>query len=158
MLNKNFYGAIKICNFVKKNDTSLMAKFRLGEIYYNLGDLDKSEATFQQFNNAPLHLKNDSLFYLAMISSQKGERDKTLRKIEEIKLIAPEEFIANDYLYLASAFMGLGMKELGYEYLRSFFNRLRTKKMRFIYLKYIDIDRNFDYFRGEEEFKKIIKN
>ncbi|MBA7644190.1 hypothetical protein ES703_51927 [subsurface metagenome] len=158
MLNKNFYKAIKICNFVKENDTSLMAKFRLGEIYYNLGDLDKSEAIFQQFNNAPLHLKNDSLFYLAMISSQKGERDKTLRKIEEIKLMAPEEFIANDYLYLASAYMGLGMKELGYEYLRSFFNRLRTKKMQFIYLKYIDTDRNFDYFRGEEEFKKIIKN
>ncbi len=158
MLNKNFYGAIKICNFVKKNDTSLMAKFRLGEIYYNLGDLGKSEAIFQQFNNAPLHLKNDSLFYLAMISSQNGERDKTLRKIEEIKLIVPEEFIANDYLYLASAYMGLGMKELGYEYLRSFFNRSRSKKMRFIYLKYIDIDRNFDYFKGEEEFKKIIKN
>jgi TolB-like protein len=158
MLNKEFYEAIQVCNFVEKRDSSLMTKFRLGEIYYYLGDLDKSEAIFQQFNNAPLHLKNDSLLYLAMICSQKGEKDKTLRKIEEIKLIAPKEFIVNDYLYLASAYVGLGMKELGYECLRSFFNRLSSKKMRFIYLEYIDADKNFDYFREEEEFKKIIKN
>jgi hypothetical protein len=93
-----------------------------------------------------------------MICSQKGEKDKTLRKIEEIKLIAPKEFIVNNYLYLASAYVGLGMKELGYECLRSFFNRSSSKKMRFIYLEYIDADKNFDYFREEEEFKKIIKN
>ena len=158
MLNKNFYEAIKICSFVEKNDFSLMAKFRLGEIYYYLGDLDKSEAIFQQYNNAPLHLKNDSLLHLAMISSQKAEREKALRIIDDISLISPKKFIANDYFKLASVYMGLGMKELGYECLRSFFNRLRSKKMRFIYLKYIDVDRNFDEVIDEEEFIKIIKS
>jgi len=53
--------------------------------------------------------------------------------------------------------MGLGKKELGYEYLESFFNDPITQKDRFIYHKYIDLDKNFDSVREEEKFKKTIK-
>ncbi len=158
MLNKEFYKAIEICNIVEKHDSSLMAKFRLGEIYYYLGDLGSSKAIFQEFNVAPLDIKIGSLFHLAMIASQKREREKALRIIDDINLLNPKEIGISDYLYLASIHMSLGIKESGYNYLESFFNKPMTKKMRFVYRKYIDIDRNFNEVREEEEFLKIIKN
>ncbi len=158
MLNKEFYRALEICNIFEKHDSSLMAKFRLGEIYYYLGDLDSSKAIFQQFDTAALDLKIGSLFHLGMIYSQKGEREEALRIIDDINLISPQEFVISDYLHLASVYMGLEMKKSGYNSLESFFNKLMTKKMRFVYLKYIDIDRNFNGAREEEEFKKIMKN
>jgi TPR repeat protein len=158
MLNKEFHEAIDICNTVEKHDYSMMAKFRLGEIYYYLGDLETSKAIFQQFNIAPLDLKIASLFHLGMIHSQRGEEEKALKIIDDIGLISPQEFVISDHLNMASIYMSLGIKELGYNYLESFFNKLMTKKMRFVWLKYIDIDRNFDRIREEEEFIKIIKN
>ena len=54
--------------------------------------------------------------------------------------------------------MGLEMKKSGYNSLESFFNKLMNKKMRFVFLKYIDIDKNYNRVREEEEFMKIIKN
>ncbi len=158
MLNKEFYRALEICNIVEKQDYSLMAKFRLGEIYYYLGDLETSKAIFQQFNLAPLDLQIASMLYLGMIHSQRGEKEKALRIIDDISLISPKEFVLYDHLKLASIYMGLGMKESGYKNLKTFFNMAMNKKMGYAYLKYIDFDRNFDNIREEEEFIKIIKN
>jgi tetratricopeptide (TPR) repeat protein len=157
MLNKEFYRALEICNIIEKQDYSLMAKFRLGEIYYYLGDLETSKAIFQQFDVAPLDLKIASLFHLGMIHSQRGEKEKALRIIDNINLLSPQDFVISDYLNLASMYMSLGIKKSGYNYLESFFNKLTTKKMRFVYLKYLDIDRNFDKIKEEEEFIRITK-
>jgi tetratricopeptide (TPR) repeat protein len=158
MLNKEFNKAIEVCNIVEKQDYSLMAKFRLGEIYYYLGDLDSSKAIFQQFNLTSLDIKIDSLFHLGMIHSQRGEGEKALEIIDDISLISPQEFVLYDYFRLASIYMGLGMKKSGYNSLESFFNKLMSKKMRFVWLKYIYIDRNFNGIREEDELLKIIKN
>jgi len=155
MLNKEFREAINVCNIIEKLDCSFMAKFRLGEIYYCLGHLDESKAVFQQFDIAPLDLKIASSLYLGMISSQKREREKALEIIDEISIISPQELVLYDHLKLASIYMGLGMKEQGYEHLRSFFNRTPAKKMRFAYLKYIDFDRNFDKIKEEKEYLRI---
>ena len=157
MLNIEFNSAIYVCNIVEKHDYSLQAKFRLGEIYYCLGHLEKSKAVFQQFDIAPLDLKIAAWLYLAMISSQKGEEEKALEIIDNITLISPQDLVLHENLMLASAYMGLGMKEQGYEYLRLFFNMSPTKKMRFSYLRYIDLDRNFDIVKEEEEFLRITK-
>ncbi len=157
MLNKEFYKAIDICNIVEKQDYSLMAKFRLGEIYYGLGHLEESKAVFQQFNLAPLDLKITASFYLGMIYSQKGEREEALRIIDNINLLSPQEFVLGDNLRLASVYIGIGMKESSYECLRYFFNKPISKKMRFVWIKYLDIDRNFDRVREEEEFIRIAK-
>jgi len=158
MLNKEFYKAIDICNIVEKHDSSLMAKFRLGEIYYYLGDLDSSKAIFQQFDTAALDLKIGSLFHMGMICSQRGEREKALKIIDDISLISPREYVLYDYFRSASIYLSLGMKELGYKHLRSFLNKPTIIKMRYVFLKYIDIEKNFDRVREKEEFKKIIKN
>jgi len=155
---REFYDAINICNMVEKLDYSMMAKFRLGQIYYYMGHLEESKAVFQQFDNAHLDLKIVSSFYLAMISSQRGEKEKALKIIADISLISPEKLVLDDDFKLASVYMGLGMRESGYEHLRSFFDSTEAKKMRFAYLKYIDLDRNFDRVKEEEEFIRITKN
>jgi len=142
---------------MEKQDYSLMAKFRLGEIYYYLGDLDSSKAVFQHLDVAPLNLKIASMFYLGMIHSQRGEREEALRIIDEINLISPQELVFNDDFWLASVYLSIGNKESGYELLKHFFNKTRNINMRFVWLKYIDIDRNFDRVREEEEFIRIAK-
>ncbi len=157
MLNKEFYEAINVCNIVEKQDYSLLAKFRLGEIYYYLGDLETSKAIFQQFDVAPLDLKIASMFYLGMIHSQRGEGEKALKIIDDISLISPQEFVFSDDLWLASVYLGIGKKELGCELLKHFFNKTRNLNMRFVWLKYIEIDRNFDRIREEEELIRIAK-
>jgi TolB-like protein len=158
MLKKEFAKAAGICEIIKEYDSSSLAKFRLGEIYYYQGDLDKSQAIFKEFDSAPMRLKIDSMLYLAMIASQRREKDRALQIVDKINLLYPHEVIINDYLRFASIYLGLEMRESGYKYLKSFFERQMAKKMRFIFLKYIDLDRNFDSFRNEEEFQKIIKN
>ncbi len=158
MFNKEFYDAIDVCSIVEKLDYSMIAKFRLGQIYYYMEHLEESKAVFQQFDNAHLDLKIASSLYLAMISSQREEKEKALKIIDDISLISPQEFVFYDHLKLASVHMGLGMRESGYEHLRSFFDTMPAKKMRFAYLKYIDLDRNFDRIKEEEEFIRITKN
>ena len=128
MFNKEFYKAINVCNIIEKLDCSFMAKFRLGEIYYCLGHLDESKAVFQNFNVVPLYIKIAAMLYLGMISSQKGEREKALEIIDEISLISPQELVSYDHLKLASIYMGLGMKEPGYEHLRFFSIGRRPKR------------------------------
>jgi hypothetical protein len=123
-----------------------------------MGHLDESKAVFQQFDNAHLDFKIASSLYLGMISSQRGEKEKALKIIDDISLISPQEFVFYDYLKLTSVHMGLGMRESGYEHLRSFFDSTEAKKMRFTYLRYIDLDRNFDNIREEEEFIRITNN
>jgi len=158
MLNKEFNKAIKVCNIIKKNDSSLMIYFRLGEIYYYLGDLDKSRAIFQQLDS-PLEFKIGSLYYLGMISSQKREIDETQRIVQEISILSPKEYVVfPEKIKLSSIYMAMGKKELGYGYLNSFFNDANAKKMRYVHYKYIDIDKNFDKFKNEEKFINILKN
>ncbi len=156
MLNSEFYKAIEICNNIEKYDFSFSTKSRLGEIYYYLGDLHTSEEIYRQFGTAPLRFKIDSMFFLAMIAAQNGDKEKALRLVNEIDLLYPQETILNDYLKLASVYLGLQMRELGYEKLKSFFSRPMIKKMRFIFQKYIYLDKNFDNYREDEEFQKII--
>lgn len=157
MLKKEFYRAIDVCNHIKEHDPSSFAKYRMGEIYYYLGDLDKSKAIFQQFNT-PLSFKIYALFHLGMSAAQKGETQEAQRIIQEINISMPEEYRGLDeHLRLASIYMGIGKKELGYKHLESFFNSERIKDESFIYCKYIEIDRNFDLYREEQKFKKIIK-
>jgi tetratricopeptide (TPR) repeat protein len=158
MLNREFHKAIEVCNILKKHDSSQLAIFSLGDIYYYSGNLDKSEALFQQFGTSPIGFKIPSLFYLAMIAAQKKEIEKARTLIQRINLFAPEKFeIFDNEFKLASAHIGLGEKEKGYEYLESFFNDPITQKDRHIYIKYVNLDKNFDSVREEERFKKIIK-
>lgn len=150
MLNKEYNKAIEVCNIIENRDSSSMINFRLGEIYYFMGHLERSRHIFQQLGN-PWQYKIGSLYYLGMIASQEGLKDEAQRIINEISTISPESFQGE--LRLASIYSGLGEKELAYKYLRSFFTKISSQKKKFIYYKYLDIDKNFHNFK--DEIKKL---
>ena len=156
MLNREFYRATNICSNIRQV-SPLLVDFRLAEIYYYMGDLYNSETIFQKFKT-PLNYKITSLACLGMIASQKGEEGKVLNIVGEINLLSSgEEKLLSNNLLLASIYFGLGKKEMGYKYLKSFFSEDFAAKFPYIFVKYINIDRNFDKFKNEKEFKKIIK-
>jgi len=157
MLNREFLKAIEICELLEKNDPSLMTRFLLGEIFYYVGELEKSRAIFEQIK-MPLELKIGSLFHLGMIAAQKREIQETQSIIQEINRISLGDFrFFEADLKWASIYFGLGEKELGYKYLKSFFSQERIQKEKYAHNRYIDLDRNFNPFKEKEEFKKILK-
>jgi TolB-like protein len=156
MLNREYYDAIDICRNIRQIAPSIV-DFRLAEIYYYMGDLFNSEAIFQKFQK-PRNYKITSLARLGMIASQRGEKSEVLNMVGEINLLSSgEEKLLSDNLLLASIYFGLGEKEMGYKFLKSFFSEDFTVKFPYIFVKYIDIDRNFKKFKEEKEFQKIIK-
>jgi tetratricopeptide (TPR) repeat protein len=157
MLKRKFYEAMEICYLIERADPSLFSKFMLGEIYYYLGDLEKSEEIFQQFD-MPLNFKIHSLYYLAMIEAQRGESEKVEKIIREIEFIKPEDYRdLQVQLEMASIFFGIGDEESGYRYLESLFKDGQTKNDKFLNTKYLEIDKNFDNYRNEEKFQNILQ-
>jgi len=159
MLNREYERALTVCSGIQGGEASLMADCQTGEIYYYMGELDSSEAVFLQFEDVnDVDFNIGSLFYLGMIAAQKGDANEAERTINKINVIAPKEFnFLKDKLKLASIYMGMGKKELGYDYLQAFFSKEKTDKTRYISLKYIEIDKNFDNYRNEERFKNLIQ-
>jgi TolB-like protein len=143
MLNRDFSRAAEVCNIIMNNDRSPMTKFRLGEILYYLGDLEKSEEIFRQFDTPPDY-KMGALCYLGMILSQKGDKDSTKKIIKEIGELFPKEYkLFSGDLKLASIYMGLGEREEARVHLRAFFGNSKLRKMRHLYYRYLEIDNNF---------------
>jgi tetratricopeptide (TPR) repeat protein len=156
MLDQKFDMALEYNDVAKKYAPPLMADYVFGEIFYYKGDLDKSRAIFLQMD-MPTEYKISSLLYLGMIAAQKGDKGEAQRIIQAVNNLSPDEnFIFEEPLKLASIYMGTGEKELGYKYLKPFFGEERARKMHHIYRKLIEIDKNFDRVRDEEEFKKIV--
>jgi TolB-like protein len=157
MLNREFLKAIEVCQLVERADPSLYSKFVLGEIYYYMSDLDKSEEIFRQFD-VPLNFKIHSLYYLAMIQAQKGEAEEAKKTLLDVEFIKPEEYRDLPFnLEMASIYFGIGDEDSGYHYLESLFTDEQNQGDRFIYAKLIDIDRNFDHYRVESKFQNILR-
>lgn len=156
MLNGKFDKALIVCNKNKTDESSLMANFLEGEIYYYMGDFARSEEIFRTFES-PLEYRMGSLFYLGMIASQRRDNDEVERILQKIKVIAPDELklFGND-LKMASIYMGMENWELGYKHLEQFFKKEKAQKILYVYHKYIDMDKNFERVREEEKFKNII--
>jgi len=157
MLNEEYDRALMACDGIQRD---IMADFRKGEIYYYLGDSESSEAVFLQFENGnDFNFSIGSLFYLGMIAARRGDASEVERIINKISIIAPKEFYFFEaQLKLASIYMGIGKKELGYDCLEAFLSKEKTEKTRYISLKYIEIDKNFDNYKEEKRFKNLINN
>lgn len=156
MVDKKFREARQYCEAIKRYAPPQMAEAVLGEIYYFSGDLDRSRIIFQQIE-MPIEYRMGSLLYLGMIAAQKGEKEEARRIVGQIFSLSHQEILEHDdYLRLSSLYIGIGEKESGYKYLKTFFEIDRSKKLRYFYLKIIDIDKNFDKARDDGEFKKII--
>ncbi len=155
-MNQEFELALECLDISKNYAPPSVADYTLGEIYYYKGDLDRSEMIFHLIE-MPLEYKVGSLLYRGMIAAQKGEKGKAKKMVDEIEMISPGfDLVFEKNLRLASICMGIGEKELGYKYLKSFFNKEKAKKMRHYNYKLIEIDKNFSQIKNEEEFKKII--
>jgi TolB-like protein len=156
MLDRKFDTALNHMDLAKKNAPPIFSDYILGEIYYYKGDLDKSKEIFLQID-IPTEFKVGSLLYLGMIAAQKGEKDEVQRIIQAVDNLSPDEnFFLEEPLRFASLHTGIGEKELGYKYLKSFFSKERAKKMHYVYRKYVELDKNFDLVRDDEGFNKII--
>lgn len=145
MIKKDFLKAINVCNIIEKHDPSLMAKFKLAEIYYFSGELDKSQDLFEILVNS-WDFRMSSLYYLGMIASQKHKTEEAVEIARKIISESPDTFEGE--IKLASIYFGLGKDDLGYEFLDSFLNKPNVEKRKYIYLRYIDLDRNFEEARG----------
>ncbi|MGD8540032.1 MAG: hypothetical protein PVI66_15060, partial [Candidatus Aminicenantes bacterium] len=157
MLKKDFEEALAVCDLMNRNSPSLLIRFRMGEIFYYMGELEKSLDVFQEFRDAPLDLRIDSLLYAGMIAAQKNEKERVLATIAEIGFLAPEEFLLTESLKMASIYFGSDNPETAYRYLDSFFAKPMAKKSHHIFCEYINIDRNFEAFKDRRRFIETIK-
>jgi hypothetical protein len=156
MLNKQYDMALYVCGEMQEGESSIMADFRKGEIYYYMGNLERSESIFLQFGEE-FDFQIGSLFHLGMIAAQRRDADEVKRIVQIINNLALQEIEHfEENLKLASMYMGIGDKEMGYHYLEVFFNEEKTDKALYIHHKYINIDKNFEDFRKEERFQSII--
>jgi len=156
MLDRQFNRAFHICRSLAKNDDSGMAQFRLGEILYYMGDLKHSIEIFQRIES-PLDMKIGSILNQAMITSQEGDMEQTLKLLAQLNNYPPKNCYGMNEIKYASIYLGLGRTEEGYKHLESLINRENLNKMSHIFKKYIEIDRNFDMYRNEYKFKKMLK-
>ena len=143
LLDKEFGKAIEVCNIIQKTDQTQFARFKLGVVLYYLGDLERSRSIFQELENINLDLGVDSLLYQGMIASQEQEKEKALQILERIQKISPSGYIKEEGLKMASIYAGIGMTDISSRYLNQFFSSSYGKKYRHIYLRYINVDRNF---------------
>jgi TolB-like protein len=157
MFRREFARAASVCSIIEPFDSSQMVRFRLGEVHYFWGNLEKSREIFQQIAMPP-DLKIHALLYLGMIAAQEGDVDTAVGIIKEIELLKPQDYrYFMDELRLASIYMGIRDSILGYKYLESFLNNPAAKKDRYVLHEYILIDKNFDPYREEQRFKSILE-
>lgn len=153
LLDKKFAKALDVCDVLGKVDETRMSKFLRGEIYYYMGDFDRSRSVFEQLTADSLEYKIGALYYLAMISAGKGEASKAKKNMEEIEFLSPDEFVYFEKeLKLASIWAGLGEKVLASKTLEAFLNDPKNQKDYYIYKKYIELDNNFLQMRQDKVF------
>jgi tetratricopeptide (TPR) repeat protein len=144
-LDSQFNKALEVCNFVKKVDSSSMADYRIGEIHYYLGKLEKSKSIFNQIQSS-IHMKVGALYYLGMIAAQYKDLEKVQNII--VKLENFPKVLLDNHFRTASLYFGIGNEEEGFKYSDDFFNKPSTQKQKFIYKRYISLDRNFDKYNS----------
>ncbi len=140
MLNREFERAIEICLCLIPLDPSLMAKFRLGEVLYYKGELQRSEEIFSNFRDS-LEFQAASTAYLGMIAARNHEYEKAEAFADGVGKYATGPYGNN--LKLASIYYGIGREALGREYMERFFENPQVRRIRHVYEKYIDLDTNF---------------
>lgn len=145
LLDGQFSRALEICELVKKVDNTSLTEFRIGEILYYMGNLERSASIFNQMES-PLHLKVGALYYLGMIASQKKNSEKLKNIISKIDNL-PKPFSWHNFRF-SSMYFGIDDKEEGFRCLDDFFSEPSTQKLKYNYKRYVLIDRNFDKYNS----------
>ncbi|MDW7760263.1 MAG: hypothetical protein SCM96_06460 [Acidobacteriota bacterium] len=157
MLNGEFRKAADICNLLRQRDSSDMALFRFGEILYYQDDLETARTVMEQFED-PLDYRIPSLLYLGQIAGRLGDEDAVETLSSRIEQISPGDYkFSADLLRLASMHLGVGNKEKGLRYLERFFSGDLARRIPYIYGKHIALDGNFDAWREDADFLRILR-
>jgi TolB-like protein len=157
MLNREFERAFDVCRVLERVDITSMAKFLTGEILYYQGDLDGSLSLFEKIADASFEYKISALYYMAMIWARKGDQVNARNVLAEIERASPPRFnYFEKDLRLASAWAGLGEKDLARKALLNFLSGPSYRRDPYIYRKYLDLDDNFFELRKEDGFKKLL--
>ncbi len=148
LINKDFKEALKICNDLKNFTLPEIISLWEGKIYYYSGKLDKSKESLKQIDMRTLSY-DLTLEFLGMIYAREGKNTQAELTYQSID---KEAFISFDSrLRMASILMGLGKEEEGFNQLDIFFNQPYIQKMKYLYERYIRLDKNF----GRKIRKKI---
>lgn len=158
MLAGSFDDAVGVCELLLKHDPEKFALCRLGEILYYKGDLDKSRRIMEQIRESPqIATKIWGLDFLAMIAAREGKGDEARQLRNEILTILPHRPNApEDILKRASIALGIGEKSTGFRLLKEFFDNPKVRLTPYIYHRYMSIDKNFDRYRNDPEFQRIL--
>jgi hypothetical protein len=142
LLNREYEKALEICRIMVPSDASLIVRFKLGKILYYMGRLADSKALFDQFIS-PIEYRVAAQFYLGMIAAQENDLELAEKIVKELQVLTPDLF--GDYLLLASICYGIKKEELGWKYIKKFFEDGHAERaMKHIFLRQIELDRNFD--------------
>lgn len=140
LLDEQFDKGLGICEIVKKIDGTLMTHFRIGEIYYYAGELEKSRAIFSQIEN-PLNMKIGAQFYLGMIAAQNKNAEDVRIIVKRLENLSMK--LLEDDLRFSSIYFGIGNEEEGFRHLDNFFSKPITQRLKYNYERYIALDKNF---------------
>lgn len=156
-LQGRFATALELGEMLAETDATGIARFRLGEVYYYMDDPLRSRAVFQEITKSDLDLdiKIDANLYLGMIAARLGRVSEATRITDMILDSALDISVLEERRKLASISFGLGLREDGYRLLESFFSEEGYRRRRHLYLKYIDLDRNFDSVKHDKRFLRI---
>ena len=149
MLNQDYDKAISICQYSGRDDLSLNTLYRLGEICYYSGDLLTSKMYFNQIKPEFFTDEINRALFLGMMAAQAGDRETAQKMIDKLNIMIQEGVLPGFNLKMASIYMGLGEREKGLQYLDTFFQKPYAKLRHHIYLKYINIDKNFAPYKEE---------
>ena len=147
MLNRDFAKALDICRISGRDDNSFNTLYQLIQIYYYTGDFSACRAAWEKINKDTLEMKLDHNFFLGMMAAQEHDSEKALKIIERINVLGQDGLMPGFNLKMASIYLGLGMKEKGFQYLDTFFNKPDTQVRYYLELKYLGLDHNFDAYK-----------
>lgn len=158
MLEGDLDTAIRVCELLKTFDAGRYSLFRLGEIWYYLGDLDRCEGLMGELQFS-LEDKAEALLFEAMAAASRGDAARAAERLQLRAVFMPpaegDGFSMED-LRLASVHLGLKQREAGLERLRDFFRQEKVRRFRHIYAKYVALDRNFEAYRDDKDFQNIV--
>ncbi len=147
MLKGDFENGLKICRVLRQIDASHMSEYRMGEIYYYSGDIDRSKSVFMLIDN-PVNFMMGSLLFQGMIAANQGETANAQRIVARAGHLAVDT-LRESQLRLASIHFGLGYEEQGWKHLDEFFKNPSIAKQKHQFARYIELDSNFDTYKDK---------
>ncbi len=140
---KEFYKALDVCNTLVETDSTEMAKFRLGEVYYYMGELDKSEAIFSQVDSSPED-KAAAMSDLARIAARRGDTKRAKDILMQLLTISPKRTVSD--FNISSIYFGIGNHEEGFKHIFQLCTDPIWGQIRHTNYLQMEMDKNFEKF------------